>query len=113
MIQGAIFDIDGTLLDSMPIWAVAPELYLKRLGIEPKKNLAEDVFTLSQKEWSVYIAEQYDIHQTDQEIQDGICEITDAFYRDEAPLKPGVADFLQSLHEKGIPMITATIRRAI
>jgi len=108
MIEGAIFDVDGTLLDSMPIWEVAPEIYLKKLGITPKENLAEDVFTLSQAEWSHFIAEHYDVHQTDEEIQAGICEITNAFYLNEAPLKPGVKDFLQELSGRGIPMIAAT-----
>lgn len=108
MIKGAIFDVDGTLLDSMPIWEVAPELYLKKLGITPKKNLAEEVFTLSQAEWSHFIAEHYDVHQTDEEIQAGICEITNAFYLNEAPLKPGVKAFLEALAERNIPMIAAT-----
>ncbi|MBQ7447529.1 MAG: HAD family phosphatase [Eubacterium sp.] len=108
MIEGAIFDVDGTLLDSMPIWEVAPIIYLKKLGITPQENLAEDVFTLSQAEWSHFIAEHYDVHQTDEEIQAGICEITNAFYLNEAPLKPGVKEFLEELSKRGIPMIAAT-----
>ena len=108
MIEGAIFDVDGTLLDSMPIWEVAPIIYLKKLGITPQENLAEDVFTLSQAEWSHFIAEHYDVHQTDEEIQAGICEITNAFYLNEAPLKPGVKEFLEDLSKRGVPMIAAT-----
>ena len=33
MIRGAIFDMDGTLLDSMPVWDHAGEMYLESLGI--------------------------------------------------------------------------------
>jgi len=87
---------------------VAPVIYLKKLGITPQDNLAEDVFTLSQTEWSHFIAEHYDVHQTDEEIQAGICEITNAFYLNEAPLKPGVKEFLEDLSKRGIPMIAAT-----
>lgn len=108
MIEGAIFDVDGTLLDSMPIWEAAPILYLKKHGIEPQENLAEDVFTLSQAEWAHFIAEHYDLHQTDEEIQAGICEITNDFYLHEAPLKPGVKELLDALGSRGIPMISAT-----
>lgn len=107
-IKGAIFDVDGTLLDSMPIWGAAPNMYLKKYGIAPKKNLADDVFTLSQAEWAHFIAEHYDLHQTDQEIQEGICEITNDFYLNKAPLKPGVVSLLDALAGRGVPMIAAT-----
>jgi len=40
MIKGAIFDMDGTLLDSMWIWDTVGEEYLKKLGKESKENLA-------------------------------------------------------------------------
>ena len=39
MIKGAIFDIDGTLLDSMPIWENAGARYLATLGIKAKPDL--------------------------------------------------------------------------
>ena len=35
MIKGAIFDVDGTLLDSMEIWEDAGVRYLRRIGVEP------------------------------------------------------------------------------
>ena len=41
MIKGAIFDIDGTLLDSMPIWENAGARYLATLGIKAKDFAAE------------------------------------------------------------------------
>ena len=41
MIKGAIFDIDGTLLDSMPIWENAGARYLATLGIKAKPDLKE------------------------------------------------------------------------
>ena len=41
MIKGAIFDLDGTLLDSMFIWDTIGEDYLRTLGKEPKENLTE------------------------------------------------------------------------
>ena len=50
MIRGAIFDLDGTLLDSMSIWDTIGEDYLRSLGIEPRENLQETfaTFTLEQ-----------------------------------------------------------------
>ena len=39
IITGAIFDIDGTLIDSMKIWDNLGERYLLKLGIQPKACL--------------------------------------------------------------------------
>ena len=39
MAKGFIFDVDGTILDSMEIWMDAAKLYLKDLGIEAEENL--------------------------------------------------------------------------
>ena len=47
MIKGAIFDIDGTLLDSMPIWENAGARYLATLGIKAKPDLKERLDALS------------------------------------------------------------------
>ena len=41
MIKGAIFDVDGTLLDSMGVWDTIGEDYLRSLGYEPRENLNE------------------------------------------------------------------------
>ena len=41
MLKGAIFDLDGTILDSMFIWDTIGEDYLRSLGKEPKENLKE------------------------------------------------------------------------
>ena len=50
MIRGAIFDLDGTLLDSMSIWDTIGEDYLRSLGKEPREDLKETfkTFTLEQ-----------------------------------------------------------------
>ena len=54
MIKGAIFDIDGTLLDSMPIWENVGARYLATLGIKAKPDLKERLeLYLCQKEPSI------------------------------------------------------------
>ena len=49
MIKGAIFDMDGTLLDSMPIWEHASERYLQNKGITVEENLAEILFSMERR----------------------------------------------------------------
>ena len=47
MIQGAIFDADGTLLDSMGMWDTVGERYLIAQGVRPPAGLRETLFPLS------------------------------------------------------------------
>ena len=46
MIRGAIFDVDGTLLDSMAIWEDAGARYLKGLGIQAQEDLGKLLFPM-------------------------------------------------------------------
>ena len=47
MIKSAIFDVDGTLLDSMFIWDTLGETYLRSIGYTPKENLNETFKNMS------------------------------------------------------------------
>ena len=47
MIQGAIFDADGTLLDSMGMWDTVGERYLASLGVTARPGLRQILFPLS------------------------------------------------------------------
>lgn len=108
MIRGAVFDVDGTLLDSMPVWRDAGARYLKSLGITPEPGLGETLFPMSFEEGAAYLKRQYCLEQAALEIQAGISNIIGGFYRDEAALKPGVVAFLERLRQKGVPMVLAT-----
>lgn len=51
MSTGFIFDVDGTILDSMGIWMNVGELYLKDMGIKAESNLGEILFRMTR--WKV------------------------------------------------------------
>ena len=72
MVKGLIFDVDGTILDSMSIWMNAGERYLNSLGIEIDYNLAEIMFEQTMDETARYIKERHHVEQSEKEIIDGI-----------------------------------------
>lgn len=108
MIKGAIFDMDGTLIDSMPIWEHASEQYLKGLGIEVKEKLSEVLFSMSMKQGAAYVKEQYGLSQEIEEIVAGVNKVVVEFYQTQSPLKPGVKQLLKQYQAAGVKMVVAT-----
>ena len=108
MIKGAIFDVDGTLLDSMFIWKDVGIRYVRSRGIESEANLSEVLFPMILEEGAAYVMRRYGLKESIEQIVQGILDMVRDFYYYEAQLKDGAKDFLQAMDEKGIPMVVAT-----
>ena len=109
MIKGAIFDLDGTLLDSMFIWDTIGEVYLRSLDIEPRENLAEAFKTFTLEESAEYYRTHYDVTLSVAEIVDSVNRMIEDLYKSTVPLKKGVAEFLAGLSKAGVRMCIATV----
>lgn len=108
MIKGAIFDVDGVLLNSMPVWENLGELYLNSLGLDAEKGLGEILFTMSLEEGAQYLISQYGIDKSVEEVVNGLNREVRDFYAEKVPLKEGVRQYLSEFRERGIPMVIAT-----
>ena len=109
MIKGAIFDLDGTLLDSMFIWDTIGEDYLRSIGIEPRENLAETFKTFTLEESAEYYRTHYGVTLSVEKIVNGVNLMIEDFYRNTVLLKEGVAEFLARLSNGGVKMCIATV----
>ncbi len=109
MIKGAIFDLDGTIIDSMFIWDTIGEEYLRSLGMVPKENLAEVFKTFTLTQAAEYYRNHYGIKFSADEIVDDINNMVAEIYRTKVTLKTGVGDFLKRLQSAGVKMCVATI----
>ena len=109
MIKGAIFDLDGTLLDSMFIWDTIGEDYLRSLGKEPYEDLKETFMTLTLEEAAEYYREHYGVTLSVKEIVDGVNAMVEGIYRTKVTLKPGIVGYLSWLKENGARMCVATV----
>ena len=107
MIRGAIFDVDGTLLDSMGIWQVAGIRYLESIQVEPEPGLSEILYPMTIEEGVLYVKEHYHL-QLEEEITHGLLMVVREFYYKEVQPKEGVKKFLQKLQDNHILMNVAT-----
>lgn len=107
-IEGAIFDLDGTLLDSMPWWDDLGERYLRNLGKTPNPDIRYHFKRLTMEGSAEYMKETYHLEQSIEEICQGVMEGIDSAYRESIPCKPGVEHMLQALQNAGVPTCVAT-----
>ena len=108
MIKGAIFDVDGTLLDSMGIWKDVGVRYLNSIGIEAEPDLGNILFTMSIQEGAQYVKEHYHLSQETDEIEQNVLDIISDYYKETAPLKSGAVELLEKLRNSNIPMTIAS-----
>ena len=109
MIKGAIFDFDGTLVDSMFIWDTFGEDYLRTLGKEPRENLSETFKTFTLEQAAEYYRKNYVVTLSVEEIVDAVNDMVAEIYRTKVTLKDGVREFLEALKSQGVKMCVATV----
>ncbi|MCR5347409.1 MAG: HAD family phosphatase [Fretibacterium sp.] len=107
-VKCAVFDFDGTLFDSMPIWDSAGEIYLHSLGKEPRPPLRDDIRAFSMHQTACYLRKEYNLSLSPEQIMAGINQTVEHFYTHEVLPKPGVIGFLERMRQAHIPMCIAT-----
>ena len=108
IVRGAIFDLDGTLFDSMKMWRTLASRYIKSLGKEPNPDVDRFVLNMSIEEGVRHLKEEYDIDGTPETVQHGMLRIAHDFYMSNIEYKPGAEQLLKELKNAGIPMCIAT-----
>ena len=107
-IKGVIFDMDGVILDSMPIWRDLGSRFVRSKGFEPPEDLGDIIFSMSMEQGIAYFKERWQLEEPGEEIMKELQDLTRGFYYDEAEAKPGAGELLKRLKESGVRITGAT-----
>lgn len=107
-IRAAIFDLDGTILDSMGAWQNCGSDFVRANGCKPENGLSEKLYTMSLEESADYLKKCYFPTRTIEEIADGIQKTLGAAYAHKIILKDGAKETLDFFASRAIPCALAT-----
>lgn len=107
-IKAVIFDLDGTLVDSMWMWKAIDIEFLKEYGRSCPDNLQKKIEGMSFSETAVYFKERFDLPVSVEEIKQRWVEMSLYKYKHRVPLKSGAKEFLGHLRRRGILVGIAT-----
>ncbi len=105
-IAGAIFDCDGTLVDSMGMWTSAFGRLCARHGVSDVPQ--ERVESISLLDGCALLHDEYGVEAGADELYEEICALVRDAYEHEVELMPGARRFLDELAAAGVPMIVAS-----
>ncbi|MEG2353188.1 MAG: HAD family phosphatase [Clostridium sp.] len=106
-IKAAIFDLDGTLIDSMGVWREIDIKFLEERNLELPETLKKDLNTMSFESVAIYFKELFNLQESVEEIK-GIWLTMALEIYPKLPLKPGAREFLLHLKNSGIKLGLAT-----
>lgn len=108
-IDAIIFDIDGTLVDSMHIWTDIDDIFLEKYHLEEPENFHEGMEGKSYSETAQYFLDLFpELPHTKEELEAEWHEMAFEIYTKELELKKGAYEFILAMHKAGIKLGIAT-----
>lgn len=107
-IEGAVFDLDGTLLDSSWVWEKVDEKFLGDRGFQVPDDYVDEISPLGAERAAVYTIERFGLNEDKDDIVREWIEMAKKEYATEVVCKPYVKEFLEELHKLNIKMAVAT-----
>lgn len=105
----AIFDMDGTLVDSMVYWENLATEFLESKGVQTiSPDILEQIKPMTMTESASLFIQEYALSGTAESVAAEMNAMMDEHYRKDIPLKPGVHAYLEALHNKGVVMCVAS-----
>ena len=106
--DAALFDLDGTLLDSMYVWSRVDEIYFEKRGMVAPPDYGPALAGLSYRESAEYTKARFGFEESWEEIVDEWTQLAHDEYALHVELKPGAREYLTALERAGVKLAVAT-----
>lgn len=106
--KGAIFDLDGTVLNSMGLWKKVDELFFTSRNMPIPEGYIQAISPLGTVGAAHYTKETYGIKESIEEIIEEWQTTAKKEYAENVTLKPHAKEYILSLKEQGFSLAVAT-----
>ncbi|HEX3035477.1 MAG TPA: HAD family phosphatase [Thermodesulfobacteriota bacterium] len=115
MIKAVIFDMDGVMIDSEPLWEKTERILMAQRNIDYNPIYRDKIVGLNQNDSAKLLRETFNLPKTIEEIITERIDILLTLYEKELELVKGLTDLLEELAQKGflLALASSSPRRAI
>ena len=106
--KAVIFDMDGSLVDSMWIWPEVDRIFMKKYELTPPDSFHRDIEGMSYTETARYFVDTFRMSRTVEQVMQEWRDMTIRLYSEKVYPKAGAVRFLNAMKQRGIALGIAT-----
>lgn len=107
-VRAAVFDLDGTLFDSVGLWHEIDEIFLRKRGCEPTNDYKRSIAALGFKATAYFTVEYFGLNETPEALMDEWNVLAEHAYKHTIKLFDGAREYLAACAAEGLTILAVT-----